>query len=53
MTYAGAKGQAPHQYRCHVCGEQLRPHERAEGFCDACLKKAQTQPLLSAEKGKV
>lgn len=50
MTYAGAKGQAPHQYRCHVCGEQLKAHERAENFCDACLKKAQTQPYMAGKE---
>lgn len=37
-------------HKCHVCGGELKAHERAEGFCDACLRKAQQYPLIQADK---
>lgn len=29
--------------QCRKCGVVLKPHERPEGFCDNCLKEAQTR----------
>ena len=37
-------------HKCHVCGGELKPHERAEQFCDRCLRAAQAQPFLKADK---
>lgn len=45
-TSKATKGEADYQYACGVCGHELKLHERAEGFCDACLRAAQYQPSL-------
>lgn len=31
---------------CLLCKQELKPHERAEGYCDACLRVRQTQPTM-------
>lgn len=42
---------------CQVCGKELKQHERAEPFCDACLRAAQWHPIgygkVSAKPDKV
>ena len=40
--------EIPH--KCVICGKQLKLHERAETFCDACLRAAQTQPILEHDR---
>jgi predicted amidophosphoribosyltransferase len=35
---------------CLVCGAELKPHERAEAFCDACLRTAQLRPFVEHDK---
>lgn len=35
---------------CVICGGKLKPHEHAEGFCDACSCKAQTAPILAHDR---
>lgn len=37
-------------HKCVICAGALKPHERAEQFCDRCLRAAQTQPILQHDK---
>jgi len=34
---------------CRLCKLELRAHERAEGYCDGCLKAYQVRPGLQAD----
>jgi CRISPR/Cas system-associated protein Cas10 (large subunit of type III CRISPR-Cas system) len=44
--------QKPHDEtnKCQVCGNELRAHEAPEQFCDLCLKKAETWPILEHDR---